>query len=54
MMERERDSEVGGKRGDSPVPVLVNAKTDTGGDGQQGDRVQLLPFVHCGRQGLRG
>lgn len=29
----------------------MKAKTDTGGDGQQGGRVQLLPLVHCGRQG---
>ena len=29
----------------------MNAKTDTGGDGQEGGRVQLLPLVHCGRQG---
>jgi hypothetical protein len=40
------------KRGGSPVLVLVNAKADTGGDGQEREQELLLPFVHCRRQRL--
>ena len=35
---KEGAGEVGSERGDSPVPVLVNTKTDAGGDGQLGGR----------------
>lgn len=37
---------VGSKCAGSPVFVLVNAKADTGGDGQERDQELLLPLVH--------
>lgn len=37
------------KGGDSPVLVLVNAKANAGGDGQERNQASLLPLVHCMR-----